>query len=150
MMPTDSSSSAAQQLVNTDLAPPPVGPYPHARKVGNLLFLSGVGPRKPGQSDIPGVSLDADGQILEYDITTQCHSVFQNVKVILEAAGARWEDLVDVTVFLTHMQADFKTFNAIYREYFPDAATQPCRTTVEVNALPTPIAIELKCLAVLP
>ena len=150
MNPIDSSSSATEQLVNTALAPPPVGPYPHARKVGNLLFLSGVGPRKPGQSDIPGVSLAADGRILEYDIATQCHSVFHNVKVILEAAGARWEDLVDVTVFLTHMQADFKTFNAIYRESFPDVSTQPCRTTVEVNALPTPIAIELKCLAGLP
>lgn len=136
-------------LVNTPLAPPPVGPYPHARKVGNLLFLSGVGPRKPGQSEIPGVTLNAAGQIVDYDITTQCHSVFQNVKVILEAAGAQWEDLVDVTVFLTHMQADFKTVNAIYREYFPDAETQPCRTTVEVNALPTPIAIELKCVAAL-
>jgi 2-aminomuconate deaminase len=151
IMPIDPSLPAADtQWVNTDLAPPPVGPYPHARKVGPLLFLSGVGPRKAGQSEIPGVSLDADGNILDYDIATQCHSVFKNVRVILEAAGARWEDLVDVTVFLTHMQADFKTFNAIYREYFPDAATQPCRTTVEVNALPTPIAIELKCVAVIP
>lgn len=150
IMSIDSSSSrATQQWVNTDLAPPPVGPYPHARRVGQLLFLSGVGPRKAGQSEIPGVTLDQAGHILDYDITTQCHSVFQNVKVILEAAGARWEELVDVTVFLTDMQADFKTFNAIYREYFPDAATQPCRTTVEVNALPTPIAIELKCMAVL-
>ena len=136
-------------FVNTELAPPPVGPYPHARKVGQLLFLSGVGPRKPGQKEIPGVSLDAQGHITDYDITAQCHSVFQNVKVILEAAGARWEDLVDVTVFLTNMQADFKIFNQIYREYFPDPATQPCRTTVEVNALPTPIAIELKCVAAL-
>ena len=138
-----------KMLFNTDAAPPPVGPYPHARKVGNLLFLSGVGPRKPGQREIPGVTLDEQGQITHYDIEAQCHSVFHNVKVILEAAGARWEDLVDVTVFLTHMSADFKTFNRIYREYFPDAATQPCRTTVEVNALPTPIAIELKCVAAL-
>lgn len=150
MSPESQTPSGPQKLVNTALAPAPVGPYPHARTVGNLLFLSGVGPRKAGQSEIPGVSLDPDGKIIAYDIATQCHSVFQNVKVILEAAGAQWQDLIDVTVFLTHMQADFKTFNIIYQEYFPDAATQPCRTTVEVNALPTPIAIELKCVAVLP
>lgn len=128
-------------------APEPVGAYPHARKVGNLLFLSGVGPRQRGSSQIPGVTLDADGNVTDYDIEVQCHSVFKNVRNILEDAGSRWEDLVDVTVFLTNMKADFKIFNRIYSEYFKE--NQPCRTTVEVSALPTPIAIELKCVAVL-
>jgi 2-aminomuconate deaminase len=132
---------------NSDNAPDPVGPYPHARKAGNLLFLSGVGPRKKGTREIPGVELGADGEIIRYDIEEQCHSVFANVRSILEAAGAEWTDLVDVTVFLTNMKADFKTFNKIYATYFTQH--QPCRTTVEVNALPTPIAIELKCIAVL-
>ena len=131
----------------SDKAPEPVGSYPHARRFGNLLFLSGVGPRKRGSADIPGVSLDPEGNVASYDIEVQCHSVFQNVKHILEASGARWEDLVDVTVFLTNMKADFKTFNRIYSEYFKE--NLPCRTTVEVNALPTPIAIEVKCIAVL-
>ena len=133
--------------ISSDKAPEPVGAYPHARKVGNLLFLSGVGPRQRGSKEIPGVTLDSNGNIIEYDIEKQCHSVFQNVKLILEASGARWEDLVDVTVFLTNMKSDFKTFNKIYAEYFKE--NQPCRTTVEVNALPTPIAIELKCIAVI-
>ncbi len=132
---------------NSDNAPDPVGPYTHARKAGNLLFLSGVGPRKKGTREIPGVELGADGEIIRYDIEEQCHSVFANVRSILEAAGAEWTDLVDVTVFLTNMKADFKTFNKIYATYFTQH--QPCRTTVEVNALPTPIAIELKCIAVL-
>src|SRR5687768_2443708 len=123
----------------------PVGPYPHARRVGNLLFLSGVGPRKRGSKEIPGVTLDEQKNILAYDIEQQCHSVFENVKVILEASGSKWENLVDVTVFLTNMKKDFPTFNRIYAEYFK--TNQPCRTTVEVNALPTPIAIELKCIA---
>jgi 2-aminomuconate deaminase len=130
---------------NADKAPDPVGPYPHARKVGNLLFLSGVGPRKKGSKEIPGVTLDASGNIVSYDIETQCHSVFQNVRFILEASGSQWENLVDVTVFLTNMKKDFPVFNKIYAEYFKD--NRPCRTTVEVNALPTPIAIELKCVA---
>ncbi len=130
---------------NSDQAPEPVGLYPHARRVGNLLFLSGVGPRKKGSKEIPGVTLDADGNISSYDIALQCHSVFQNVRFILEASGSRWENLVDVTVFLTNMKSDFRIFNKIYAEYFKD--NQPCRTTVEVNALPTPIAIELKCIA---
>jgi len=133
--------------ISSDKAPEPVGAYPHARKVGNLLFLSGVGPRQRGSKEIPGVTLDSNGNIIEYDIEKQCHSVFQNVKLILEASGARWEDLVDVTVFLTNMKSDFKTFNKIYAEYFKE--NPPCRTTVEVNALPTPIAIELKCIAVI-
>lgn len=133
------------QSINSDKAPEPVGLYPHARKVGDLLFLSGVGPRKKGSKEIPGVTLDNEGNIVSYDIEQQCHSVFQNVRYILEASGSGWENLVDVTVFLTNMKADFATFNRIYAEYFKE--NQPCRTTVEVNALPTPIAIELKCIA---
>jgi 2-aminomuconate deaminase len=133
------------EKINSDKAPEPVGLYPHARRVGNLLFLSGVGPRQRGSKEIPGVTLNNTGTIESYDIEKQCHSVFQNVKLILEASGAKWEDLVDVTVFLTNMKADFPKFNKIYAEYFKD--NQPCRTTVEVNALPTPIAIELKCIA---
>jgi 2-aminomuconate deaminase len=131
----------------SDAAPEPVGPYPHARKVGNLLFLSGVGPRKKGVKEIPGVTLDAQGNIQNYDIEEQCRSVFNNVKTILEASGSKWENLVDVTVFLTNMKQDFPTYNKIYKEYF--ISNQPCRTTVEVTALPTPIAIELKCIATL-
>jgi 2-aminomuconate deaminase len=135
------------QLISSDQAPEPVGAYPHARKVGSLLFLSGVGPRQKGSKEIPGVTLDANGAIAAYDIEVQCHSVFKNVKLILEASGSRWEDLIDVTVYLTNMKRDFPIFNKIYASYFPDKATQPCRTTVEINALPTPIAIELKCIA---
>ena len=131
--------------IHSDKAPDPVGLYPHARKVGNLLFLSGVGPRKKGSKEIPGVTLDEAGNVLAYDIEQQCHSVFQNVKYVLEASGSRWTNLVDVTVFLTNMKKDFPVFNKIYAEYFKE--NQPCRTTVEVNALPTPIAIELKCIA---
>lgn len=128
-------------------APEPVGAYPHARRVGNLLFLSGLGPRQRGSKTIPGVTLGPAGEIQAYDISTQCHSVFANVRTVLEEAGASWEDLVDVTVYLTDMKADFQTFNRLWDEYFPNPATRPCRTTVEVRALPTPIAIELKCLA---
>ncbi|QOL24492.1 RidA family protein [Thalassotalea sp. LPB0316] len=130
---------------NTNKAPKPVGLYPHAKRVGNLLFLSGVGPRSATSSDIPGVELDSNGKIKSYDIEAQCHSVFQNVRTILEASNASWMDLVDVTVFLTNMDDDFATYNKIYAEYFKD--NQPCRTTVEINKLPTPIAIELKCIA---
>lgn len=131
--------------IHSDQAPEPVGLYPHARKVGNLLFLSGVGPRKRGSKEIPGVTLDAAGNISSYDIEQQCHSVFQNVRYVLEASGSRWENLVDVTVFLTNMKKDFAIYNKVYAEYFKD--NQPCRTTVEITALPTPIAIELKCIA---
>lgn len=138
----------SETSISSDKAPEPVGPYPHARRVGNLLFLSGVGPRKRGSKDIPGVTIDAQGVVVISDIEIQCRSVFENVRHVLEASGARWEDLVDVTVFLTDMKRDFATYNRIYKEYFPDPATQPCRTTVEVGALPTPIAIELKCIAV--
>lgn len=133
------------KAVHSSKAPEPVGLYPHARRVGNLLFLSGVGPRKRGSKDIPGVTLDASGKIVSYDIEAQCHSVFENVRIILEDAGSGWDKLVDVTVFLTNMKQDFTTYNRIYAEYFKD--NQPCRTTVEVTALPTPIAIELKCIA---
>jgi 2-aminomuconate deaminase len=132
-------------ILNSDKAPEPVGLYPHARKVGNLLFLSGVGPRKKGSKEIPGVTLDENKNIIAYNIEEQCHSVFQNVRYILEASGSRWENLVDVTVFLTNMKDDFATYNKIYAEYFKD--NLPCRTTVEINCLPTPIAIELKCIA---
>ena len=131
--------------IHADKAPEPMGAYPHARKVGDLLFLSGVGPRKRGQKEIPGVTLDATGNIIAYNIEEQCHSVFENVRAILQASGSSWEELIDVTVFLTNMKSDFETFNKIYAIYFKD--NQPCRTTVEVTALPTPIAIELKCIA---
>ncbi|MFZ6050781.1 RidA family protein [Halocola ammonii] len=130
---------------DSEKAPEPVGLYPHARKVGNLLFLSGVGPRERGTKKIPGVEIDNDGNITSYDIEAQCHSVFKNVRLILESSGSSWENLVDVTVFLTNMKEDFKTYNKIYAEYFND--NQPCRTTVEISSLPTPIAIELKCIA---
>lgn len=135
------------EIINSSQAPDPVGSYPHARKVGDLLFLSGVGPRKKGSIEIPGVALDENKNIVSYNIEEQCHSVFNNVKLILEASGSRWENLIDITVYLTNMKNDFAIFNKIYATYFPDKATQPCRTTVEINALPTPIAIELKCIA---
>ena len=130
---------------NSDRAPGAVGLYPHARKVGNLLFLSGVGPRKLGQKDIPGVKIDLNGEIESYDIEKQCHSVFQNVRFILEDAGSSWDNIIDVQVFLTNMKDDFKTYNKIYAEYFK--TNQPCRTTIEIKSLPTPIAIELKVIA---
>jgi 2-aminomuconate deaminase len=134
-----------EAIINSAKAPEPVGLYPHARRVGNLLFLSGVGPREKGSKKIPGVELDASGEIVSYDIGAQCRSVFQNVRWILEDAGSSWEKIVDVTVFLTNMKDDFQTYNKIYAEYF--AENQPCRTTVEINRLPTPIAIELKVIA---
>jgi 2-aminomuconate deaminase len=133
--------------INSQHAPEPVGPYPHAKRVGNLLFLSGVGPRKRGSKEIPGVTLNERGEITAYDIEAQCHSCFSNVRAIVEEAGAKWENVVDVTVFLTNMKADFSTFNRVYGEYF--GQSRPCRTTVEVGALPTPIAVELKCIAVM-
>ncbi len=135
----------ADDKINSSKAPEPVGAYPHARKVGNLLFLSGVGPRERGTKKIPGVELDADGSIVSYDIETQCKSVFQNVKYILEDAGSSWDKIVDVQVFLTNMKDDFATYNKVYAEWFKD--NLPCRTTIEINCLPTPIAIELKVIA---
>ena len=131
--------------IESQNAPEPVGLYPHARKVGNLLFLSGVGPRKAGQTEIPGVTLNASGEIENYDIEAQCHSVFENIRFILEDAGSSWEKIVDVQVFLTNMKDDFKTYNKIYTEYFKE--NQPCRTTIAIKSLPTPIAIELKIIA---
>jgi len=130
---------------NSDRAPGAVGLYPHARKVGNILYLSGVGPRRAGQTDIPGVTLNSIGKIESYDIETQCHSVFDNIRFILEDAGSSWDNIVDVQVFLTNMKDDFNTYNKIYAEYFKD--NQPCRTTIEIKSLPTPIAIELKVIA---
>lgn len=131
--------------IDSGRAPEPVGLYPHARKVGNLLFLSGVGPRERGSKKIPGVNLDENGNIVSYDMETQCRNVFQNVKYILEDAGSSWDKIVDVQVFLTNMKDDFATYNRVYAEWFKD--NQPCRTTIEINCLPTPIAIELKVIA---
>ncbi|WP_172246694.1 RidA family protein [Permianibacter fluminis] len=131
--------------IHSDKAPEPVGAYPHARRVGNLLFLSGIGPRQKGTKVIPGVTLDADGKIVSADIEAQCRSVFDNVRTVLEASGSRWENLVDVTVYLTHMKRDFAIYNKLWAEYFH--TNPPCRTTVEILSLPTPIAIELKCIA---
>ncbi|MCH1410918.1 MAG: Rid family hydrolase [Candidatus Poseidoniaceae archaeon] len=137
------------ERISTSNAPKPVGLYPHARRVGNLLFLSGVGPRSAGSdandSGVPGLELDHNGNFKTFDFEAQVHSVFANVKAILEASGSSWEELVDVTVFLVDMNRDFHTFNRLYAEYFKD--NQPCRTTMEINRLPTPIAIELKCIA---
>jgi 2-aminomuconate deaminase len=135
----------SKEQLNSPRAPLAVGQYPHARRVGNLLFLSGVGPRKRDSKDIPGVTLDENGKILSYDIEIQCRAVFDNIRYILEDCGSKWDNMVDVTVFLTNMKDDFKTYNRLYAEYFGDV--QPCRTTVEINCLPTPIAIELKVIA---
>ena len=135
----------AENIIHSGKAPEPVGAYPHARKVGNLLFLSGVGPRERGTKKIPGVELDDQGNIVSYDIETQCKSVFQNIKYILEDAGSSWDKIVDVQVFLTNMKDDFQTYNKVYAEWFKE--NQPCRTTIEINCLPTPIAIELKVIA---
>lgn len=135
-------------VVRTEQAPAPVGAYPHARRVGDLLFLSGVGPRRPGDNAIPGNVYDDRGALVAYDIEAQCRQVFANVRAVLEASGARWEDLVDVTVFLTDMARDFAAYNRLYAEHF--AGVDACRTTLGVTALPTPIAIELKCVAALP
>jgi 2-aminomuconate deaminase len=129
-------------------APEPVGAFPHAKRVGNLLFLSGIGPRVRGSNEIPGVTLDSNGNIDNYDIEKQCHAVFENVRLVLEDAGANWNDIVDVTVFLTNMKKDFPIYNKFYAEYFAgEGKPNPTRTTVEVTALPTPIAIELKVIA---
>ncbi|PJA07353.1 MAG: 2-aminomuconate deaminase [Flavobacteriales bacterium CG_4_10_14_0_2_um_filter_32_8] len=136
-------------IINSDKAPKPMGLYPHARKIGDLLFLSGVGPRAAGsgseEANIPGLKYDKNGNYETFDFEAQCRSVFENVRVILEESGSDWDKIVDVTVFLTNMKRDFKTYNRVYAEYFK--TNQPCRTTVEVNALPSPISIELKCIA---
>ena len=137
--------NSMNEKLNSTKAPEPVGLYPHARKVGNLLFMSGIGPRKRGSKEIPGVELNQAGEIVSYDIEAQCHSVFDNVKAVVEDSGSSWDRIVDVTVFLTNMKDDFKTYNKVYAQYFAD--NQPCRTTVEIKSLPTPIGIELKCVA---
>lgn len=135
------------ESVHAGAAPKAVGHYPHARRVGDLLFLSGIGPRNAADDGIPGNVIGADARLASYDIVAQCHSVFANVRAVLDASGARWEDLVDVTVYLTDMARDFRAYNAVWAEYFPEAARAPCRTTLGITALPTAIAIELKCIA---
>ena len=136
------------QTFQSKRAPEPVGAFPHAKRVGNLLFLSGIGPRTRGSKEIPGVTLDSAGNVASYDIEKQCREVFENVRLVLEDAGANWNDIVDVTVFLTNMKSDFPSYNKLYAEYFAgDGKPNPTRTTVEVTALPTPIAIELKVIA---
>ncbi len=129
-------------VINSERAPEPVGAYPHARRIGNLLYLSGVGPRERGTKVIPGVTLGADGSIVDYDIEAQTLSVFRNIRYIIEDAGSNWENIIDVQVYLTNMKADFPTFNRLYAEHF--AGVDACRTTIEIGALPTPIAVELK------
>jgi 2-aminomuconate deaminase len=136
---------ADKSSVESSKAPEPVGLYPHARRVGNLLFLSGVGPRERGTKKIPGVELNEQGQIVSYDIAAQCHSVFRNIRYILEDSGSDWSKIVDVTVYLTNMKDDFPIYNKLWAEYFSE--NPPCRTTLEINKLPTPIAIELKVIA---
>ena len=135
----------SNQIIKTDNAAKPLGTYPHARRAGNLLFLSGIGPRNAKDNSIPGLQLDAEGNIIKYDIEAECHSVFANVKAVLEASGSSWNKIIDVTVFLTNMKKDFPTYNKIYADYF--TSVQACRTTVEVKSLPSPIAIELKVIA---
>ncbi|MGN7725281.1 RidA family protein [Luteimonas sp. 22616] len=134
-------------VIDASGAPRPVGIYPHARRVGNLLFLSGIGPRDPAGNGIPGNEYFADGRVRSHDIAAQARAVFANVRAVLDASGSRWEDLVDITVYLTDMARDFAAYNAVWAEHFPDPATAPCRTTLGIDALPTPIAIELKCVA---
>ena len=135
--------------IDSDNAPEPVGAYPHARRVGNLLFLSGVGPRKRGSKDVPGVTLDANGAVIDYDIEAQCRSCFDNVRLVLKDAGSSFENIVDVLAFLTDMPRDFETYNRVYAEYFAgEGNPNPARTTIEIDALPTPIAVEVKVVAV--
>jgi len=141
----DNNKTRMNDIINTKNASTPLGAYPHARRVGNLLFLSGIGPRDPKDNSIPGLKLSKKGKIKSYDIEAECHAVFANVKSVLEASGSSWEKIIDVTVFLTNMKDDFPVYNKIYGEYFKDV--QACRTTVEVSSLPTPIAIELKVIA---
>jgi 2-aminomuconate deaminase len=139
----------SNEIIFTNTAAKPVGAYPHALKAGNFLYLSGIGPRSAVDNSIPGLQLDADGNIVDYDFEGQVHNVMANIKAVLEASNAKWENLIDITVYLTNMKKDFATFNKLYASYF-NGEQKPCRTTVEVNALPTPIAIELKCVAYIP
>ena len=134
-----------KDITITNEAAQPLGAYPHSRRAGNLLFLSGIGPRNPGDNSVPGLELDSDGKIIKYDIEAECRSVFANVKAVLEASGSSWDNIIDVTVFLTNMEKDFPVYNRVYNECFQ--RVQACRTTVEVKSLPTPIAIELKVIA---
>lgn len=134
--------------IDAPAAAEPVGPYPHARREGEFLFLSGIGPRRPGTKEIPGVTLGPDGAVVAHDIVAQTRAVFANIEAVLAASGAGLEHVVDVLVFLTDMAGDFKTFNAVYAEYLGEA--RPTRTTIGVTALPTPIAVELKVIARLP
>ena len=137
--------SEENKSVVSSTAPEPVGLYPHARRAGNFLFLSGIGPRQKGEKKIPGVEQDEKGNIVSYDIEKQCHSVFKNVKTVLEESGSSWDKIIDVTVFLTNMKDDFAKYNKLWALYFSN--NPPCRTTVEIKSLPTPIAIELKVIA---
>jgi 2-aminomuconate deaminase len=134
-------------IINTSSAAKPLGAYPHARRAGNLLFLSGIGSRSAADNSIPGLVQDNQGNIVSYDIAAECHSCFANVKAVLEASGSSWEKIIDVTVFLTNMKIDFPVYNSIYAQYFSNV--QACRTTVEVKSLPTPISIELKVIALI-
>lgn len=143
--PPNNQNETTDHIVKTSSAAKPLGAYPHARRVGNLLFLSGIGSRTAKDNSIPGLELDGDGNILKYDIEAECHSVFANVKAVLEASGSSWEKIIDVTVFLTNMKKDFPAYNEIYGDYFKEV--NACRTTVEVKSLPTPICIELKVIA---
>lgn len=144
-----SDSSTDPNRVDSTTAPEPVGAYPHAKRAGNLLFLSGVGPRKRGTTEIPGVTLGPDGEVVAKDIEAQCRSCFDNVKAVMADAGVPWANIVDVLVFLTDMKNDFKTYNRVYAEYFAgEGNPNPARTTIEINALPTPIAVEVKVVAV--
>ncbi len=137
------------EAINSDSAPKAVGSYPHARRSGHWLILSGIGPRSAIDNSIPGNVYDSNGLLTQYDIAAQCHAVFANIKAVLRASNASMEDLIDVTVFLTDMTKDFSTYNRIWAEYFPNPETAPCRTTLGISALPTLIAIELKCIAIL-
>ena len=142
------TNGAMSESIESPRAPEPVGAFPHAKRVGEFLFLSGIGPRQRGSKEIPGVTLDSKGNVVNYDIETQCRAVFENVRLVLEDAGATWQDIIDVTVFLTNMKKDFPFYNRLYADYFAGPGKpNPTRTTVEVVALPTPIAIELKVIA---
>ena len=146
--PCDPRLEKMSETFESERAPEPVGAFPHAKRLGEFLFLSGIGPRKRGSKEIPGVTLDSEGNVVSYDIETQCHAVFENVRLVLEDAGATWQDIVDITVFLTNMKKDFAIYNRLYAEYFAGSGKpNPTRTTIEVRALPTPIAIELKVIA---
>jgi 2-aminomuconate deaminase len=135
----------SDKIISSKRAPEPVGAYPHARIANGFIFLSGVGPRKPGTKEIPGVQLNSAGEVISYDVKVQTESVIENIKIILEDAGSSFEKIVDVQVFLTNMKRDFKAYNEVYAKHF--TPIQATRTTIEVGALPTPIAVEFKVIA---